>query len=181
MPRFPLEAGPCLIRPWRSGDKAALVKHADNRRIWLNLRDIFPYPYTAKDADVWLAHVAEQDPVTSLAIEAGGEAVGGIGLLLGGDVHRLSAEIGYWLGEGVWGRGIATAALRAFTPWAFATFGLERIWAGVFSTNPASMRVLEKAGYVREAVLRSAVVKDGALLDQVIYATLRLSDHPGVG
>jgi len=181
VPQFPLEAGLCLIRPWRHSDKAALVKHADNRRIWLNLRDVFPYPYTAKDADAWLAHVAEQDPVTSFAIEAAREAVGGIGLLLGGDVYRLSAEIGYWLGEAVWGRGIASAALRAFTPWAFQTFGLERIWAGVFSTNPASMRVLEKAGYAREAVLRSAVVKDGTLLDQVIYASVRLSDRSRVG
>src|SRR3989442_3846936 len=86
VPRFPLEAGPCLIRPWRSGDKAALVKHADNRRIWLNLRDIFPYPYTAKDADVWLAHVAEQDPGPSLAIEAGEEAGQGASCLLHGEL-----------------------------------------------------------------------------------------------
>lgn len=189
VPRFPLEAGLCRIRPWRHSDKAALVKHADNRRIWLNLRDVFPHPYTAKDADAWLAHVAEQVPVTSFAIEAVGEgrgrgeeeAVGGIGLQLGGDVFRLSAEIGYWLGEAAWGKGIATAAVRAFTPWALQTFGLERIWAGVFSTNPASMRVLEKAGYAREAVLRCAVVKDGTLLDQVIYATVRLSDRSRVG
>ena len=181
VPAFPLEAGPCLIRPWRRSDKSALVKHADNRRIWLNLRDVFPHPYTAKDADAWLTHVAEQDPVTSFAIAMDAEAVGGIGLLLGTDIHRLSAEVGYWLGEGVWGRGIATAALRVFTPWALESFGLERLWAGVFSTNPASMRVLEKAGYVREAVLRCAVVKDGDLLDQVIYATVRLSDRPSVG
>jgi len=179
VPPFPLEAGPCLIRPWRRSDKPALVKHADNRRIWRNLRDAFPHPYTAREADTWLAHVAEQDPVTSFAIETDGEAVGGIGLMLGTDIHRLSAEIGYWLGEDVWGRGIATAALLAFTPWAFQTFALERIWAGVFATNPASMRVLEKAGYLREAILHRAVVKDGELLDQVIFATVRLSGPLG--
>jgi ribosomal-protein-alanine N-acetyltransferase len=111
---------------------------------------------------------------TSYAIEVDGEAVGGIGLAIGADVHRLGAEIGYWLGEAVWGRGIATAVVRTLTPWAFATFGLERIFAGVFSSNPASMRVLEKCGYVREGVLRRAVIKDGRMLDQVLYAVTRV-------
>ena len=163
----------CVVRSWETRDVASLAEHANNWKIWLNLRDAFPHPYTAKEADAWLAHVAEQEPVTSFAIETDGEAVGGIGLMLATDIHRLSAEIGYWLGEGFWGRGIATAALQAFTPWAFQTFALERIWAGVFATNPASMRVLEKAGYLREAILRRAVVKDGEVLDQVIFATVR--------
>ena len=134
---------------------------------------MFPHPYTAAAADAWLSEVATHHLLTSFAIEVDGEAVGGIGLQPGVDVHRLSAEIGYWLGEGVWGRGIATAALRTITPWAFAELDLERIWAGVFATNPASMRVLEKSGYVREGVLRRAVIKDGQVLDQVVYAATR--------
>lgn len=168
-----LDAGNCLIRPWRRGDRAALVRQADNRRVWLLLRDQFPHPYTPADADAWLAHVAQQRPVTSFAIAVGGEAAGGIGVAPQPDVHRRSAEIGYWLGEAFWNRGIMTAAVRAFTTYAFDAYDLIRIYAGVFSSNPASMRVLEKAGYTREGVLRRSVVKDGQVLDQILYAVTR--------
>lgn len=168
-----LDAGNCLIRPWRRGDRAALVRQADNRRVWLLLRDQFPHPYTPADADAWLAHVAKQRPVTSFAIVVAGEAAGGIGVAPQRDVHRRSAEVGYWLGEAFWNRGIMTAAVRAFTTYAFDAYDLIRIYAGVFSSNPASMRVLEKAGYTREGVLRRSVVKDGQVLDQILYAVTR--------
>jgi len=168
-----LDAGNCLIRPWRRGDHAALVRHADNRRVWLTLRDQFPHPYTPADGDAWLAHVAQQHPVTSFAIAVAGEAAGGIGVAPQPDVHRRSAEIGYWLGEAFWNRGIMTAAVRTFTTYAFDAYDLIRIFAGVFSSNPASMRVLEKAGYTREGVLRRSVVKDGQILDQILYAVTR--------
>jgi ribosomal-protein-alanine N-acetyltransferase len=168
-----LEVGSCVIRPWRPADRESLVRHANNRKVWLMLRDQFPHPYTRADADEWLAHAAKQDPVTSFAIVVGDEAAGGIGLAPQPDVHRRSAEVGYWLGEAFWGQGIMTAALRAFTAHAFDSHDLIRIFAGVFSTNPASMRVLEKAGYTREGVLRRSVVKDGQVLDQVLYAVTR--------
>jgi RimJ/RimL family protein N-acetyltransferase len=99
-----------------------------------------------------------------------GEAVGGIGLTLKNDVERCSAEIGYWLGEAVWGRGIATAAVQALTDYGFKAFGLTRIFAVPFANNPASMRVLEKVGYVREGVMRRSAIKGGVVLDQVLYA-----------
>jgi RimJ/RimL family protein N-acetyltransferase len=105
-----------------------------------------------------------------LAIEYGGEAVGGIGFTLGSDVERHSAEVGYWLGEGFWGRGIATAALHEATRWAIATFNLFRVFAVPFSDNLGSIRVLEKAGFVREGVMRCAAVKDGQIKDQALYA-----------
>ena len=170
---FPLDAGACVIRPWQHADRESLVRHANNRRVWLMLRDQFPHPYTRADADAWLAHAATQRPVTSFAIVVAGEAAGGIGVAPQPDVHRRSAEVGYWLGEAFWNRGIATAAVRTFTGYAFDAFDLIRIFGGVFSTNPASMRVLEKAGYTREGVLRRSVVKDGQVLDQVLYAVTR--------
>ena len=161
------------IRSYRAGDKAALVAYADNRNVSRNLRDRFPYPYTPETADAWLKHVAAEDPERSFAIASAEELIGGIGVELGEDIHHRSAEIGFWLGEPFWGRGIVTAAVRAFTPWAFERFELLRIWAGVFESNPASARVLEKAGYVLEGRHRGAVVKDGSVLDELVYARIR--------
>jgi ribosomal-protein-alanine N-acetyltransferase len=163
----------CTVRPWADGDRAALVRHANDRDVWRNLRDRFPNPYTPEAAEDWLAYLAHTDPLTHFAIEVDGEAAGGIGFEIGQDVHRRSAEIGYWLGRAVWGRGIATEALRAVTAWAFAHHDLVRLQACVFAWNPASLRVLEKAGYVREATLKQAVSKDGATIDMLIYAMLR--------
>jgi RimJ/RimL family protein N-acetyltransferase len=165
----------CTLRPWRVGDEPSLVRYADNRNVSRNLKDRFPFPYTAADADTWIGHVATQTPATAFAIVVDGAAVGGIGIELGTDVHRRSAEIGYWLGEPFWGRGIATEALRALTDYAFATFDICRLEAGVFDWNPASARVLEKAGYTLEGRARSAVVKDGRLGDRLLYALVRPS------
>ena len=158
------------IRSYRAGDKPALLAYADNRNVARNLRDRFPHPYTARVADRWLKHVAAEEPEKSFAIATPEELIGGIGIEPGEDVHHRSAEIGFWLGEPFWGRGIVTAAVRAFTPWAFERYDLLRIWAGVFETNPASARVLEKAGYAFEGRHRGAVVKDGRVLDELVYA-----------
>jgi ribosomal-protein-alanine N-acetyltransferase len=163
----------CAVRPWADGDRAALVRHANEREIWRNLRDRFPHPYTPEAAEQWLAYLAQTDPLTHFAIDVDGEAAGGIGFEIGEDVHRRSAEIGYWLGRAVWGRGIGTEALRAVTAWAFAQHDLCRVEAHVFGWNAASMRVLEKVGYSCEARHRQAVTKDGATVDMVIFAMLR--------
>jgi RimJ/RimL family protein N-acetyltransferase len=163
----------CTVRDWRRGDEASLVRHADNRNIWINLRDRFPHPYTKRDAAQWMAYVRSGPPDTNFAIAVDGDAVGGIGFVVQPDVHRISAEIGYWLGEAYWGRGIMTEVLRAVTAFAFEADGLVRLFAGVFEWNPASMRVLEKSGYVREGVLRQSAIKDGKIIDQVLYAITR--------
>ncbi len=110
-----LELSRCTLRPWRVGDEASLVRYADNRNVSRNMRDRFPYPYTAADADGWIKKAGAEKPATSFAIVVDGAAVGGVGIELGTDVFRRSAEIGYWLGEPFWGRGIATEALRAMT------------------------------------------------------------------
>jgi ribosomal-protein-alanine N-acetyltransferase len=158
------------IRSWRPGDEASLVRDADNRNIWLTVRDRFPHPYTPAHADAWIARVTSDRPETHFAIDLGGQAVGGIGLDLQEDVARYSAELGYWLGEAYWGRGIMTAAVARFTEYAFRSFELCRIYAMVFETNPASCRVLERAGYTLEGRFRHAVYKDGRILDQYVYA-----------
>ena len=173
-----LQLGRSLVRPWRPSDRAAIVKHANNRNVWINLRDRFPYPYTPGDADAWLHYAGRRRPPDHFAIEVDGEAVGGIGLELQDDVHRHSAEIGYWLGEEVWGRGIMTEAVTAFTQFGFATYRLCRIYALVFEWNLASSRVLEKAGFELEGRLRKSVAKAGRIIDQFLYARVRDLPEP---
>jgi [ribosomal protein S5]-alanine N-acetyltransferase len=158
------------IRDWHKGDEASLVRHANNHKIWQNVRDAFPSPYTTADAEDWIDKAGSDDPITSFAIEVDGAAVGGIGVVLQGDIFRRSAEIGYWLGEEYWGRGIVTEAVKVFTEWAFANFDLCRIYAGVFEWNPASARVLEKAGFEFEGRMKKAVTKEGRTGDELIYA-----------
>lgn len=162
------------LRRWRKEDCERLAELANNRKIWLNLRDRLPFPYTTFDAEAWIAHCeAARGPLTQYAIEANGELVGGIGFEALNDVNRLGAEIGYWIGEGYWGPGIATVALIEASRRAFEEFPLERLQATVFAWNPASMRVLEKSGYQLEGRLRQPVVKDGQIIDSLIYALLR--------
>lgn len=161
------------IRSWQAGDAPSLARHADNRKIWLQVRDRFPHPYTLEAAEAWVKLAPAADPETQFAIEVNGEAAGGIGVFLQQDVERYSAEIGYWLGEAHWNRGITTAAVRRFTEYAFDRFGLCRLYANVFETNPGSCRVLERAGYQLEGRLRQSAVKDGQVLDGLLYAALR--------
>jgi len=160
----------CELRSWHMGDLESLVRHADNRNIWMNLRDRFPHPYTKRDGREFLKHTRDQDPETAFAIAMNGEAVGGIGFMLQGDIERVSAEIGYWLGEPFWGRGIATEALIVLTRYAIATHALTRVYALPFASNAASCRVLEKAGYTIEGRLRNSAIKDGRIVDQLQYA-----------
>jgi RimJ/RimL family protein N-acetyltransferase len=160
----------CAIRSWRTSDLDSLVAHANNRNIWINVRDRFPHPYTSRDGRAFLKYTREQRPETAFAIAVNGEAVGGIGFQLQGDVERVSAEIGYWVGEPFWGRGIATEALVAVTGYAIATHGLTRVYALPFAWNTGSCRVLEKAGYVLEGRLRRSAVKDGRVTDQLQFA-----------
>jgi len=153
-------------------DLSSLVRHANNRRVWMTLRDRFPHPYTTDAGRAWLAAASVETPPTAFAIEVDDQAIGGIGVIVGSAVHRHTGEIGYWIGEAYWGRGLATAAVTHFVPWAARTFGLSKLYADVFETNRSSMRVLEKCGFVREGVLRSHALKDGQYLDQHVYGFL---------
>lgn len=170
-----LDLAHCIVRDWSAGDLGSLVRHANNHKIWLNLRDRFPHPYLEENGCQFLDHVAALTPSRIWAVEVDGEAAGAIGIEILGDVERVSAEIGYWLGEQYWGRGIVTDALRAVTAEVFQTFDLRRIFALPFDDNPASIRVLEKAGYVLEGTLRQSAIKDGVVRGQLLFA----SYHPG--
>jgi RimJ/RimL family protein N-acetyltransferase len=158
------------VRSWRESDAASLALHANNRKIWRNMSDAFPHPYTAADARAFLRSAMARAPESWLAIAVGDQAVGGIGFTPRDDVQRVSAEVGYWLGEAFWGRGIVSEALRAVTGYAVQTHPLTRVFAAPFEWNAASFRVLEKAGYAREARLRRSAIKDGRVIDQVLYA-----------
>lgn len=160
----------CTIRSWRASDVPSLVRHANNRRIWLNLRDRFPHPYTVRDGKAFIEHVRLMATESAFAIAVDDEAVGSVGFVPQQDVERVSCEVGYWLGEEHWGHGIATEALVAMTRYAIETHGFTRLFALPYAENLASIRVLEKAGYTLEGRLRRSAIKDGRILDQLQYA-----------
>ncbi len=161
------------VRSWEYGDVGSVVKYANNPKIAENLRDSFPHPYTVDDARAWLQFAILQRPETHFAIASAEEAIGGIGFYIQSDIYRRTAEIGYWLGEPFWGKGIATEAVRALTAYAFENSDLVRMYAGVFEGNAASCRVLEKAGYSLESRARKSVLKAGRILDQLMFVKLR--------
>jgi RimJ/RimL family protein N-acetyltransferase len=168
-----LELGDLKVRSWRKGDLQALVRHANNAKIAANLRDQFPHPYTRRDAIDFLDFARSQEPECAFAIEFCGEAMGGVGFLVGRDIARMSAEMGYWLSEDFWGRGIATRAVAAMSEWAFDNYKLTRVFAMAFAHNAASIRVLEKSGFEREGVMRRSAIKNGAIVDQILFAKVR--------
>ena len=165
-----LHCGKCKVRSWHPGDVESLVKHANNQKVWITLRDRFPHPYTRTDAQNWIQGSLTETPETNFAIDLFEKAVGGISFQLKTDVERYSAEVGYWLGEEFWGQGICTSALKGATKFAFETYPLNRIFAVPFSENLASRRVLEKAGYHKEGMMRLSAFKDGRFVDEVLYA-----------
>jgi len=163
-----------ILRGWSAADVPSLVRFANNPLIATTLRDGFPSPYTSRDAERFIALATAPDSRNLvLAIEVDGQACGGIGIHPLEDIYRRTAEIGYWLAEPYWGRGIMTDAVRAIVPVAFDRYDLARIQAGIFSNNAASMRVLEKSGFIREAVHKDAVTKNGVTMDEVMFARFR--------
>jgi [ribosomal protein S5]-alanine N-acetyltransferase len=166
-----------IIRPFRDGDQDSLVENANNKAIFDNVKDTFPYPYTLPDANWWVSENSPKSPdeiSKVMAIEVDGKAIGAIGIILGTDVQRINAEIGYWLGENYWGKGIATESLIWMTNYTFEKFpSIHRIWAGVFGYNKSSMRVLEKAGFTFEATHYQSVIKNDIIGDECIFVKLR--------
>ncbi len=158
------------LRAWKATDATSLAKHANNAKVARQLRDRFPHPYTIADARQFIQSVSGSRPTMLFAMVVDGEAVGGIGFFPGADVERFSAEIGYWLAEPYWGRGITAEAIRLVSTYAFDVCNLLRLFALPFADNAQSTRVLEKAGYTREATLRSSSVKHGQIRDQALYA-----------
>lgn len=164
-----------ILRPWRMEDAERMQPLADNPRIAQNLRNAFPHPYSLADARQFIENSMRRDGDRCImrTIEIGGVPAGSIGVFLGSDVYEKTAEIGYWLGEPYWGRGIMPQAVREMCDLAFETYDIECIYAEVFSENPASCRVLEKAGFTREGVKRRGVYKNGRVMGGVLHTLLR--------
>lgn len=160
----------CVLRPWRSGDTAELVVNANSRKVWRNLTESFPHPYTEGDAEQWIEIANSPGRSTHLAIVLAERIVGGIGAIAGEGISQRTAQFGYWLGESHWGKGIASAAARAMVRQLEVQGEFVRLEAPVFSWNRVSMRVLEKVGFQREGLLRKSVSKDGEIIDSVMYA-----------
>jgi ribosomal-protein-alanine N-acetyltransferase len=168
-----LEGNGFKLRGWKPDDAESLQKHADNTKISDFLLDRFPSPYTMEAAAGWIAMMINQYPVINFAIDVEGEAVGVIGIELREDVYRKSALLGYWISETLWGKGIMPQAIKLITAYAFESLDIVRIQAGVLSNNPKSMRVMEKAGFVKEGVLKNSIIKKGVILDEHIYAFVK--------
>ncbi len=160
----------CELRPFVAEDAPSLARFANDVTVWRNLRDAFPHPYTLEHALGFIEHTLRQPPGCHLAIVVDAQAAGSIGLKLGADVERVSAELGYWLGAPFRGRGVMSEAIRAFTDDSFERFSLTRIFALPFAQNTASCRALEKAGFTLEATLRRSAIKEGRITDQRLYA-----------
>jgi RimJ/RimL family protein N-acetyltransferase len=163
-----------VLRPWTIKDARELALIANNKKIADNLRDILPYPYSHKDAIDWLNLILPENfPPRFFAITVDNKIVGSIGLVSKTDIYRKNIEIGFFLSEEYWGKGIATRAIRALTDYGFRDFDIVRIYAEVFSDNTGSRRALEKAGYILEATIRKNIIKNEIIKDSCIYSILR--------
>ena len=160
------------LREFKEDDIPKMATFANNIKVSINMRDAFPHPYTLQNAKDFVDFSNSQSPVTTFAIEWKGEYVGNIGFSLGTDVYRKSAEIGYFIGEPFWNKGITTKAVKLITEFGFTTLKVTRIHTGVFEYNTASMRVLEKSGYLKDGVFKKAVYKNGKLWDEHRYYKL---------
>lgn len=166
----------CALRPWRGDDAGPLARYANNPRVSRNLCDHFPFPYSVEDAHTWIREqvALSKPPIKNFAITVANSVAGGIGFVPLEGNRRVTAVAGYWLGEPFWGRGIATEAVSMLQDHIWANFsGIHRIEASIFEWNAASCRVLEKCGFIREARLRRACIKDGGVIDLFLYARVR--------
>lgn len=158
------------LRPWNINDLDALVEYGNNFNIAKYMRNLFPHPYTVEAGVKFLEMVSKNDPQKVFAIEINGKASGGIGVFPQDDIMRKNAELGYWLAEPFWGKGIITKAIKEMVDYGFKTFDITRIYAIPFGTNKASQKALEKAGFKLEARFEKTIYKNGEFLDELIYS-----------
>lgn len=161
------------LREWTIDDADALAKYANNPKIANNLTDNFPHPYTKKNAIFFISNITTMDTNLIYAIDHQGEAVGGIGLHMQDDVYRKNAELGYWLAEAYWGKGIMTRLIPKAIESGFDKLDIHRIYARPYGRNIASQRVLEKCGLKLEARLKEAFYKNNQYEDELIYTIFR--------
>lgn len=166
-----LELNNSTLRPWKPSDAESLAKHANDYEIWKNLRDAFPHPYTLSHAESFIKEIAPFNKYAH-AIQVDGKAVGSIGGKPQDDVNACCIEVGYWLGRVYWGRGIISEALAAFSDALLENGEFIRVYALPYATNFGSARVLEKAGFSLESVMKRSSIKEGQVLDQNVYVKL---------
>lgn len=165
----------CRLRKWKLSDARDLASALNNKKILNNLRDGLPYPYTQKDAEDYINFILSSSPQDTFAyaIEVDGRAVGSIGAFRQGNIHSRTAELGYYLAEEYWGRGVMTDAVTQLCDKLFAETDILRIFAEPFAHNIGSRRVLEKSGFQLEGILKNNAVKNGRVLDMAMYARTR--------
>lgn len=174
---FPLNLeGDFSLRPWLDEDLDELVRHANNPKIAGKLTNAFPYPYTRESGKGFIEMVSQFSPPRIFCISKVGKPIGAIGIHPQSDIWSKNAELGYWLAEPYWGKGIVTAAIKVITRYGFDTFPIDRIFARPFSGNIGSQKVLEKCGFVLEAKLNGTICKNGEVFDELIYALRRTED-----
>ena len=161
------------LRPWNISDLDSLVKYANNWNIAKNLTDKFPFPYSENSGRAFIEFATKDDPIHIFAIDINGQAVGSIGIHPQDDIHRKNAELGYWLAEPFWGKGVISNAVKQSVDFAFDTFNIDRVFARPFGTNLASQKVLEKNGFVLEGRFEKVLFKNNEYLDELIYAVRR--------
>lgn len=162
-----------ILRKWAPADLGSLLKYANNFEIAKNLMNRYPYPYTEEDGRRFISFASGEGSSHIFAVEIEGEAAGSIGIHLMDDIFCKNAELGYWLAEPFWGRGIATLAVQQILDYAFESFDIDRVFARPFHTNLASQKVLEKVGFAQEAHFRNTIFKNGNFYDELIYAVRR--------
>lgn len=165
----------CVIRTWRIADKERLAEMLSNKKVQDNLRDGLPYPYTPADGEAFILSMlgADETRTFAFAITLDDQVIGSIGVFRCGNIHSRTAELGYYIGEPYWGKGYTTSAVKQVCRYVFENTDILRIFAEPFAYNTASRRVLEKAGFQLEGILRSNAVKNGKVLDMTMYALVR--------
>jgi [ribosomal protein S5]-alanine N-acetyltransferase len=163
-----------LLRPWAISDASNLAIVANNKKIAENVRDGFPFPYSVRDAYDWLNIILPENfPPRFFAIISDSQLVGSIGIITKTDIYRKNVEIGFFISEDFWGKGIATKAIKAATSYAFREFDIVRVYAETFSDNTRSQKALQKAGFKLEATLKKNIVKNEVIKDSCIYSVLK--------
>lgn len=161
------------LRAWSMNDLNSLVKCANNPSIAKNMTNAFPHPYTKEAGTKFIEMTHSHSPMHIFAICSNNEAIGGIGVHPQQDIHEKCAEIGYWLAEPFWGRGIMCMAVKQMIDYAFKNFDIVRLYARPFSSNKGSQNVLEKCGFTHEATLKKSIYKNGEYLDELIYSIVK--------
>jgi ribosomal-protein-alanine N-acetyltransferase len=161
------------LRAWATSDIDNLVKHANNPNIAKTMTNAFPHPYTQEAGLAFITMANSKKPLSIFALCLNNEAIGGIGVHPQQDIHEKCAELGYWLAEPFWGKGIASKAVLKMIDFAFLNFDIVRLYARPFSSNIGSQKVLEKCGFKLEARLKKSIFKNGVYMDELIYSIVK--------